>query len=64
MVKTNADIINTGNRKLFMASVDKLVPDGQMMIMGNVFIMKMFISAWIKRLAIVKYKIILEGRMC
>ncbi|MGI5891753.1 MAG: CooT family nickel-binding protein [Bacillota bacterium] len=64
MCEANAYIINNEQEKLFMESVDKLVPQDDMMLMlENIFGEKKFIKAYIKELALVDHKIILQERM-
>ncbi len=63
MCEANAYIIENGKEKLLMETVDKLVPDGDMLMLENVFGERTFIKACIKELALVEHKIILEQRM-
>ncbi|MEG1537073.1 MAG: CooT family nickel-binding protein [Clostridiales bacterium] len=55
MCEANAYILENG--------VDRLVPNGAMRMMANVFGGRTFIRACIKELALVAHKIILEQRM-
>jgi len=64
MCEANAYIFHPEGVKLFMERVDKLVPqdDGTLML-EDVFGQKRFIQAYIRELALVDHKIILEERM-
>lgn len=64
MCEANAYIFHPEGLTLFMERVDKLVPqdDGTMML-EDVFGQKRFIQAYIRELALVDHKIILEERM-
>ncbi len=63
MCEANAYIVENGKEKLLMETVDKLVPDGDVLMLENVFGERTFIKARIKELALVEHKIILEERM-
>lgn len=66
MCEANAYIfdVNNGQETLFMESVDRLVPqDDKILMLENIFGEKKFVNAFIKELALVDHKIILQERM-
>jgi predicted RNA-binding protein len=61
MCEANAYIIEeNGEEKLLLESVDRLLPQDDMIILENIFGQKKIIKARIKELALVEHKIILE----
>lgn len=61
MCEANAYIIEeNGEEKLLLESVDRLMPQDDMLILENIFGQKKIIKARIKELALVDHKIILE----
>ena len=63
MCEANAYLWHDGKEEIFMESVDKLVPEGQMLMLQDIFGEKKFIQARIRELALVEHKIVLEERM-
>ncbi|MCX8130069.1 MAG: CooT family nickel-binding protein [Clostridia bacterium] len=49
-----------GDEILYLEGVDKLMPDGDKIILENIFGQRKIIRAKIKELALVEHKIILE----
>ncbi len=49
-----------GEEVLYLEGVDKLIPDGDKIILENIFGQKKIVKAKIKELALVDHKIILE----
>jgi predicted RNA-binding protein len=59
MCEANAYILNGKDEELFMEKVDRVVPDGEQLILENIFGQKKIVKALIKELALVDHKIIL-----
>jgi predicted RNA-binding protein len=61
MCEANAYLIEeNGEEKLILECVDKLQPDGDKLILENIFGQKKIIQAHIKELSLVDHKIVLE----
>jgi predicted RNA-binding protein len=61
MCEANAYLYDdNGEEILYLERVDKLVPDGDKIILENIFGQKKIVKARIKELALVEHKIILE----
>ena len=61
MCEANAYMINQdGEEELFLESVDKLTPEGDKLVLENIFGQKKIIKARIKELALVDHRIVLE----
>lgn len=60
MCEANAYILNGEQEELFMEKVDRLVPEGDQLVLENIFGQKKMISAHIKELALVDHKIVLK----
>ena len=59
MCEANAYIIKDGKEELFMQNVDKLAPDGDMLLLEDIFGEKKYFKGYIKELALVEHKVIL-----
>jgi predicted RNA-binding protein len=61
MCEANAYLVDEeGKTILFLESVDKLIPEGDKLVLENIFGQKKIVRARIKELALVDHKIILE----
>jgi predicted RNA-binding protein len=61
MCEANAYLVDEeGKTILFLESVDKLIPEGDKLVLENIFGQKKIVKARIKELALVDHKIILE----
>ncbi|MDP4181633.1 MAG: CooT family nickel-binding protein [Bacillota bacterium] len=49
-----------GNPKLFLESVDKIIPEGNELCLENIFSQRKYIRARIKEMALVEHRIVLE----
>ena len=52
-----------GNKKLFLESVDKIIPEGNELCLENIFNQRKYIKARIKEMALVEHRIVLERRV-
>lgn len=61
MCEANAYMIDeNGIETLFLEGVDKLTPDGDKLILENIFGQRKIVKAKIKELALIDHKIVLE----
>lgn len=61
MCEANAYLIEEdGQETLILESVDKVIPDGDKLIMENIFGQRKILKAHIKELSLVDHKIVLE----
>lgn len=61
MCEANVYLIDEeGKQKLFLESVDKIIPEGNELCLENIFNQKKYIKARIKEMALVEHRIILE----
>lgn len=61
MCEANVYLIDkTGNEKLLLESVDKIVPRDGVIELENIFNQRKTVRAVIKEMALVKHKIVLE----
>ncbi|NLC76206.1 MAG: CooT family nickel-binding protein [Clostridia bacterium] len=60
MCESNAYLIKDGQEELLLESVDKLIPDGDTIILENIFGQKKMVKARIKEMALVDHRIVLE----
>jgi predicted RNA-binding protein len=61
MCEANAYLVDEeGKTTLFLEGVDKLTPEGDKLVLENIFGQKKIVTARIKELALVDHKIILE----
>lgn len=61
MCEANAYLCDeNGEESLYLESVDKLMPEGDKIVLENIFGQRKIIKAKIKELALVDHKIILE----
>lgn len=61
MCEANAYMVDeNGNETLFLEGVDKLTPDGDKLVLENIFGQRKIVKARIKELALVDHKIVLE----
>jgi predicted RNA-binding protein len=61
MCEANVYLINEkGETKLFLESVDKIVPEGDELCLEDIFSRKKYIKAKIKEMALVEHRIVLE----
>jgi Predicted RNA-binding protein. len=61
MCEANVFLIDeTGDEKLFLKSVDKIIPDGNELCLEDIFNQRKYIKARIKEMILVEHKIILE----
>ena len=49
-----------GKMKLFLESVDKIIPEGDELCLEDIFSRKQYIKAKIKEMALVEHRIVLE----
>jgi len=60
MCESNAYIIKDGREELLLEKVDKLIPEGDTIILENIFGTKKIVKARIKEMALVDHRIVLE----
>ena len=61
MCEANVYMINgKGEEKLFLESVDKIIPEGDELCLEDIFNRKKYIKAKIKEMALVEHRIVLE----
>lgn len=61
MCEANAYIVDeNGNEVLFLEGVDKLIPEGEKIVLENIFGQRKIVKAKIKELSLVDHKIVLE----
>ncbi|MFZ5986328.1 MAG: CooT family nickel-binding protein [Bacillota bacterium] len=61
MCEANAYLIDSkGEETLFLERVDKLFPEGDTLVLENIFGERKIVKAKIRELALVEHKIILE----
>ncbi|MGF7185340.1 putative RNA-binding protein [Desulfitispora alkaliphila] len=61
MCEASAFFINeSGEEELVLESVDKLVPQGEELVMENIFGQKKIVKAKVKELSLLEHKIYLE----
>lgn len=49
-----------GNEKLILEAVDKIIPSGNEILLENIFSQRKTVKAFIKEMALVEHRIILE----
>lgn len=60
MCESNAYLLKDGQEELLLESVDKLIPDGDTIILENIFGQRKMVKARIKEMALVDHRIVLE----
>ncbi len=61
MCEANVYLLNeNGEPKLFLESVDKIIPEGDELCLEDIFNRKKYIKAKIKEMALVEHRIVLE----
>ncbi len=61
MCEANVYLIDEkGEEKLFLESVDKIIPEGNEICLEDIFSRKKYIKARIKEMALVDHRIVLE----
>jgi predicted RNA-binding protein len=60
MCEANAFLIKDNKEQLFLENVDKLIPQGDELILEDIFGKKKIIKAKIKEMALVDHRILLE----
>ena len=61
MCEANVYLLNeNGEMKLFLESVDKIIPQGNELCLEDIFNRKKYIKAKIKEMALVEHRIVLE----
>lgn len=60
MCEANVFIRNNGKEELLLKSVDKIVPEKDMLILENIFGQKKMIKGKIVEMALVEHRIIIE----
>ncbi len=60
MCEANAFLIKDDKEELFIENVDKLIPQGEEILLEDIFGKRTIIKARIKEMALVDHKIVLE----
>lgn len=60
MCEANAYVKNNGSQELLLESVDKITPEGDMLVLENIFGQRKMIKGRIVEMALVDHKIIIE----
>jgi predicted RNA-binding protein len=60
MCESNVYMIENGKEKLFMESVDKIIPEEDGIYMENIFSETKKVKARIKEMALVDHRVVLE----
>ncbi|MHB8172204.1 MAG: CooT family nickel-binding protein [Thermincolia bacterium] len=60
MCEANAYVKNNGDEELLLESVDKITPEGDMLVLENIFGQRKIIKGKIVEMALVSHKIIIE----
>lgn len=60
MCEANAYVKDGGNEELFLEAVDKIIPEGDMLVLESIFGQKKMIRGKIVRMALLEHRVVIE----